>query len=187
MKTLWISLLFFGAAVSIAAAENFPAIAQPKEPKVSTPTFQQPLETKSPGVTNLIPSFSGGNNSANSRGESISCRGAGVEFLAPPRVNVYSLVQTNAVVTPQYRAQGSVEGVCLVEAGYFESGRKQQLFRIRTDRNFQRFEFDVVIKPDKNPEIRVYNVNGASDVYRIDPGEFDDQWKSDYPRRRVLR
>lgn len=65
--------------------------------------------------------------------------------------------------------------MCIVEAGYFEFGKKIEDIRVRPDRKFKRFDFDVIVKGDRAPEIRVYNINGDRDVYSIADDEYEHE------------
>lgn len=76
----------------------------------------------------------------------------------------------------------------MVEAGSYENGRREDPIRVYPRRSFQRFDFDVYVKGDKNPEIRVYNIAGDSAAMRVQGDESDDRddrWYGDrYPDRR---
>lgn len=91
------------------------------------------------------------------------CRTLSRSELAPPRVN---LEQTGSSGRMFERStiRGSVEGVCIQEAGYFENGRKVEEIPVQTRRQFGRFNFELRARRDRNPEVRVYNTAGESDV-----------------------
>ncbi len=101
------------------------------------------------------------------------CRDMGGRYLARPRVNLYKVKKSGGMFGDKYRVRGSVEGVCLVEAGYFESGRKKEEIPVAPGPSFHRFEFEVEVRGDRDPEIRVYNVNGDSAFARVED-ELDD-------------
>ncbi len=63
---------------------------------------------------------------------------------------------------------GSVEGICLVEAGYFENGGLREKVKINPTRAFRRMNFSFRGRPDQRPEVRVYNVLGDSDSLPAD-------------------
>jgi hypothetical protein len=81
------------------------------------------------------------------------------------------------------KVQGTVEGQCLTEAGYYEDGRKIQSIPLVTSRDFQRFDFDIKARGGRDPEIRVYNVHGDRDIHYVDEdyarGRFDDEAYND--------
>ena len=58
------------------------------------------------------------------------------------------------------RVEGEVEGRCLKDAAIYEEGRKKINIPVRTQSNFQRFQFNVKVDADDYPEVRVYNVFG---------------------------
>ncbi len=78
------------------------------------------------------------------------------------------------------KVRGSVEGVCIAEAGLFEEGRKEENIPVVTTPQFRRFEFEVSSRTSKEPEIRAYNTEGRRDVYPVSDRESD---RDDYDRR----
>ena len=91
--------------------------------------------------------------------------------IARPRVDIFEVKDRGNMFDSKYKVYGAVEGICLVEAGYFERGRKIEAIPIVTKSQFGRYEFKVDIRDDKGPEIRVYNSVGDYDIYEIDPSE----------------
>jgi hypothetical protein len=77
------------------------------------------------------------------------------------------------------KVQGTVEGQCLTEAGYYEDGRKVESIPLVTSGDFQRFDFDIKARGGRDPEIRVYNVHGDRDIHYVDEdyarGRFDEE------------
>ena len=110
-------------------------------------------------------------------------------YLARPRANVYKVKKIGNIFGDKYRVSGSVEGLCLVEAGYFERGRKQEDIRVAPVKSFRRFEFEVEARADREPEIRVYNVNGDRDIVSIEDEINGDSGRGydDYDRDRRYR
>jgi len=89
-------------------------------------------------------------------------------YVARPRVDVYSADRTGNMLRSKVRVKGTIEGACLIEAGYFEEGRKREEISIRTTREFRRYEFEVVADSSRRPEIRVYNVHGDREIIPLD-------------------
>ena len=119
-----------------------------------------------PGVVQPRPSDTPANTLHPSHGantDEIECRNLARGYLARPRVNIHRVRPTGNLFGDRVRVEGSVEGVCLVEAGLFESGRKEQSIRIVTSPMFRRYDFSVRTRIAHRPEIRVYNVVGDRD------------------------
>ncbi len=95
------------------------------------------------------------------RGNATECDGLARDEIAPPRVNI-SRDRDSGSYRNQETVRGSVEGVCVQEAGYFEDGKKVSEIEIETNREFQRFDFEIRIRKDRYPEIRAYNSAGES-------------------------
>lgn len=116
------------------------------------------------------------------------CEGVSRRDLPRPRVNIHKVRRAGGMFGSKIKVSGSVEGVCLVEAGSYENGRQEDPIRVYPRRTFQRFDFDVYVKGDKNPEIRVYNSAGDSAAMRVegeDSEDRDDRWYGErYPDRR---
>ena len=106
----------------------------------------------------------------------VECDPKSDRYIARPRVDIYSIKRTGSFFKDHYKVRGAVEGVCIVEAGYFEKGHKaEEIPTVRTE-SFRRYEFEVIAQGDRQPEIRVYNLNGDPDVYEIVPDNYDDDY-----------
>ena len=103
-----------------------------------------------------------GSSESSQRGS--SCRELKDTYISQPYINIYSV---DSVSNEYYRVRGSFEGKCLTEGGYFENDRKATSVQVRTTTNFDRFEFDLRVRADMNPELRVYNINGERAVYPV--------------------
>ncbi|MBX7137170.1 MAG: hypothetical protein K1X83_04230 [Oligoflexia bacterium] len=84
-----------------------------------------------------------------------------------PHVDVQSVEKSGGAFSDRYKVSGTVEGICLAEAGLFENGKLTQRIRLRTAPTLKRYEFSITARLDDVPEIRVYNVNGDRDVYQV--------------------
>ena len=93
-----------------------------------------------------------------------SCRDLRNTYISQPFINIYSI---DSVSSDYYRVRGSFEGKCLSEAGYFENDRRVSYIQVRTVPEFDRFEFDLRVRADANPQLRAYNINGERVVYPI--------------------
>lgn len=102
--------------------------------------------------------------------------------IAAPRINIYSSKRTGSNYDGTYRVRGSVEGVCLADAGYFENGKKASTIPVTTTPKLTRREFEVRARGRFSPEIRVYNVNGDVAVIPILPEQDDTPPSEGTPR-----
>lgn len=93
------------------------------------------------------------------------CTGPNSRYIRRPRVDVYDIKSRGNIFGSKYRVRGSIEGTCISEAAYFESGRSVEPIQIITTPEFRRFEFEVTINGDdrRSPEIRAYATNGERD------------------------
>ncbi len=90
------------------------------------------------------------------------CR-AGNSYLAPPHVDIISTKRLGSLSARRFKVTGTVEGICLVDAGLFEDGKKVQNINICTTPELSRFQFTAIVRSDHAPEIRAYNSNGERD------------------------
>lgn len=98
------------------------------------------------------------------------CRALEIDRIGRPTVEIYDIDRSGGgFFSDRYHVEGALEGVCLIEAGVFEEGKKVRDIPIQTTREFRRFDFDVRADASNYPEIRVYDVNGQRDVYRLTP------------------
>lgn len=104
------------------------------------------------------------------------CNSTYNQNIAAPYVNVYEVRKIGNLFSEKYKVKGSIEGVCLAEAGYFEQGRKVEDFKFQTTPAFARYEFEVTVRASKRPEIRVYNSNGERDVHVVNATGSREQW-----------
>lgn len=103
----------------------------------------------------------------------------------PPRVEIDRVKSGGRYYDDsRIRIRGSVEGECLTEAGLFEHGRKVVDIPVALEPGFRRFEFEVDSRERRDPEIRVYNVQGERDVYNVDYGRDRYGEDRDYKRGR---
>ena len=122
------------------------------------------------------------NSSSHPRPATEECKYISRYDIGKPRIDLGRLKHTGNIFKDKYKVSGSVEGICLVEAGYFEQGRKVHEIPVATTRDFRRYDFQVEVRASRDPEIRVYNTAGDYDVVDIDPGEEDggeDDWDRD--------
>jgi hypothetical protein len=92
--------------------------------------------------------------------------------LNPPEIYISRVKKSGNMFKNKYRVQGSIEGVCLSEAGLFHHGKKDESIRVLTSANFQRYDFEVIARADDDPEIRAYNVQGDRESVDIDPRDY---------------
>lgn len=111
------------------------------------------------------------------------CRRMNRFDISRPYISIARIRPTGNMFGSKYKVFGSVEGMCLIEAGYFESGRKVSEIRVAPSREFRRFEFEVVVRGDEFPEIRAYTINGDREVRPLErrdlEGDYRDREGSD--------
>lgn len=113
-----------------------------------------------------------------------ACSGVSRDEISKPYINVDQRKAAGNFFGGEERVRGSIEGICLVEAGCFEEGRKVKTIPITTTRQFGRYEFECKLNTGKTPEIRAYNSIGERDIATIadesdeyaasDQDDFDD-------------
>lgn len=110
------------------------------------------------------------------------CQDYSRKDIARPHVFINRVKRTGGMFSrPKYRVRGTIEGICLLEAGLFERGKVEEKIVVSTSPSFQRVEFEVVADPDRDPEIRAYNVHGEVARVSIEPDYYDS---NGYPRQR---
>lgn len=136
----------------------------------AAPTTKNPLPPTVPTTAwPTSPINPGGNGGFTPAPDRQACNNFRHGQMARPRINISKVEKSGNIFKDKYRVFGSVEGICLVEAGYFENSTLKQKFNIGTTTSFRRFNFETVIRKSRNPEIRVYNSQGLSDSLYIDP------------------
>jgi len=106
------------------------------------------------------------------------CRRMNRFDISRPYINIARIRPTGNVFGSKYKVFGSVEGMCLVEAGYFEGGRKMSDIRVAPTRDFRRFEFEVVVRGDEFPELRVYTINGDREVRPLERRDLEGDYRN---------
>jgi hypothetical protein len=105
------------------------------------------------------------------------CRRLNRFDISRPYINIARVRPTGNVFGSKYKVFGSVEGMCLVEAGYFEGGRKVSNIPVGPTRDFRRFEFEVTIRGDEFPELRAYTINGDREVRQLDRRDLEGDYR----------
>ena len=97
------------------------------------------------------------------------CQSLRAGEVAPPRVYISRVTPAGGGFSQRVRVQGTIEGVCLSDAGIFEGGRKLETISVRAQRRMQRYDFDVQGNSNGGAEIRVYNSAGEGDAAPVRP------------------
>ncbi|MCB0337098.1 MAG: hypothetical protein KDD62_12360, partial [Bdellovibrionales bacterium] len=63
-------------------------------------------------------------------GEREACLQGGYRYQSDPFIDIHRVKRSGNIFGSKYRVYGSIEGVCLSEAGYFERGRKKNDFHV---------------------------------------------------------
>lgn len=85
-----------------------------------------------------------------------------------PRIDIGDVRPSGGMFSGKYRIEGSVRGICVEEAGYFEGGRLKKAFNFPLSDNYRREEFSVQVRGGKRGEIRITSVNGQEDSIMVD-------------------
>ncbi|MCB0331360.1 MAG: hypothetical protein KDD70_16935 [Bdellovibrionales bacterium] len=99
-----------------------------------------------------------GNGSVGKRDE--RCQGKAPYELAEPIIDIIRSSKSGKRSPETYQVDVSIEGVCLVDAGYYEEGRIVRKFPLETIQSFKKFFFTFTARAKNRPEIRVYNSAG---------------------------
>ncbi len=91
-----------------------------------------------------------------------SCQFQSASAIGAPSLTVREVKPSAGVYQGMFKVRGSVEGVCLQEAGAWKDGRRSQLIRVATMRRFQRFPFEVRAKVGEELELRATNTAGET-------------------------
>lgn len=128
-----------------------------------TSIIQTPAVVQRPG-SGIAPPYGGSSGL-------VECQNTRRNQIAPPYVNISRVSRSGNFFKNKYRIYGSIEGICLVDVGAFEDGRKIHTIQVPTSKTFQRVDFDVQVDGDRNVEIRAYNVHGERAVYTLNPND----------------
>lgn len=88
-------------------------------------------------------------------------------FIPAPLVNISKVKSTGSIFRSRLKVFGSVEGVCLTNAGVFQNNSPKSVINVVTRDRFDRFNFKVIVDGDEEPQVRVYNVQGNYDIVPI--------------------
>lgn len=88
--------------------------------------------------------------------------------IAYPRVEIGRLNPSGNIFSGDQRASGSIYGQCIQEAGYFEYGQLKEKIDFPLSDRFERRNFSVKMRSNRNAEIRVYTTDGQEAIARVD-------------------
>jgi hypothetical protein len=93
-----------------------------------------------------------------------------------PQIRLVSVTAITGLSTGRYRLQGIVEGNCIEEAGYYESGQLVEVIGIRMDDNTVSDGFTVIVRSDHDGEIRARSSDGSMATLKVDQAIGDKSW-----------
>ena len=88
--------------------------------------------------------------------------------IRPPRIEVAKVRDSGGIFSGKLRVQGSIVGMCVEEAGYFEKGRLKERFEFPYTSRFKRREFSIQARTGRQGKIRVLTSDGKEEVVEID-------------------
>jgi hypothetical protein len=72
------------------------------------------------------------------------------------------------------RVTGTIEGVCIVDAAFYEESGNKQSISVSTMPQYKSFEFSISLRPGKGGKIRVHNSHGDDAEYEIESQQVDN-------------
>lgn len=88
----------------------------------------------------------------------------------PPIINLLRAVEDEKNPS-MYTIFGTIDGVCLKEAGYYEQGELQKAINLTTSPYYQSISFTLTARKGRTPEIRVGTITGDG---RSSPVDLDE-------------
>jgi len=85
-----------------------------------------------------------------------------------PRVEIGRLSPSGNMFSGDQRASGSIFGQCVQEAGYFEYGQIKEKINFPMSDRYERMNFSIKVRSNRNGEIRVYTTDGQEAVVSVD-------------------
>lgn len=85
-----------------------------------------------------------------------------------PRVEIGRLSPSGNMFSGDQRASGSIFAQCVQEAGYFEYGQLKEKINFPMSDRYERMNFSVKVRSNRNGEIRVYTTDGQEAVVSVD-------------------
>ena len=86
----------------------------------------------------------------------------------PPVITIDNFEPTGDRYSEQYRVEGTIQGQCIEEVGYYERGRVREPIRFPLDERFIRRQFQLRVDSRQRPEIRVYTADGQQEVVDLE-------------------
>ena len=112
-----------------------------------------------------------------------TCQSIAGRDISPPRISVFRVKERAPESEGMFRISGSIEGVCISEAGYFEKGIKKQPIATSKTRSFRRFEFEIEARLEDKPEIHATNVTGETESIPVRAAKSEAEWQETYQER----
>lgn len=135
--------------------EPISPIGAPQLPKI-----QMLRDSTSHQDSGVFANFVSAKKSLEQKEVEAACKGKAPFELPQPSIQIRQARQLGALADNLYQLEGSLEGTCLINGGYFESGTLKKKLSLETKKSFGSFRFECVVNPTRKPEIRLYNTAG---------------------------
>lgn len=87
------------------------------------------------------------------------CKAFSPSQLSPPGIAITKVKQSSSLKGGKYKVEGIIDGVCLKEAGLYIGGSRVLKFNLAITPSYKRYDFQLEITADDNPEIRAFDIN----------------------------
>lgn len=101
----------------------------------------------------------------------LKCRKVNPYYLSKPIVRIKSIRSVDRYAPKEFKVGGTIEGICIVEAGYYEDGERVFELPVSVSRQYRSYSFAFDFHAEKSPQIRVIGVNGVRTIKVLDPSE----------------
>ena len=116
--------------------------------------------------------FENNTNITSARSDYSDCKWLNKLDMPRTQINILSMEKTGPEKSDTYKIKGSIQGLCLADAVYFEYDRPIKKIPVVLRAKHAIFDFDLLIKANRQPSLRIYNIFGYLDTLQIDPESY---------------
>ena len=85
-----------------------------------------------------------------------------------PRIDVSRIQAVGSLFAGHFKVEGSVAGLCVEEAGYYEKGKLKERIQFPLSDQYKRLDFNVRVRTGERGEIRVFTSDGLDQTISVD-------------------